>query len=487
MKYKSVAFTGILLLLSIQLFAYNYQRLDSTVTESYKILHIQEKSVPWDIYVMEIDLSQNGIQIKTSLANNKVAYMDASGTNFVQKETLSAMINRRTTAGDNIIAGINADFFDMTQGWQFNVTATDGRIASTGITSTPHAALYTDENGLPYIHLIDMKHTMTIKGTDNRTINSVNNIRRENHLVIYNSYTGKMTSFANEWGTELLLEPIEEVYLNGQHKYKVIKKSANVTMISHKQIIASGHGTAVPYLNKAVAGDTIQISSSFTGIGNEKIYEMIGGWGHIVKRGINTAVSSIVEEGTMIHENERHPRSAVGYNSSKSKLYLVAVDGRTSLSKGMNLKELANFMVDELSVWDGLNFDGGGSTTLNADKQTINNVSEGSQRAIANALVVVKQNTSGTEQIQNNKNVALYPNPAKKFITIELDKIDADDLFFVTYHLDGRMISKKALQGLEEQNSTRFQLDVTSLRPGTYMYLIGTIRNTVSTGKFIVE
>ena len=486
MRFKSLTFTSLLLILSIHLLAYNYERLDSTVTDAYKIIHLKEKSVPWDIYVMEIDLTQSGIRLKTGLANNKVAYMDAGGTNFAQKETLAAMINRRTKAGENAIAGINADFFDMNQGWQFNVTATGGHIASTGITSTHHSALYTDENSVPYISLIDMKHTMTLSGAGDRPINSVNNIRRENHLVIYNDFTGRITSFANQWGTELLLEPLEEVYLNGQHNYKVIKKAANVSMTSSGQIIASGHGTAVVFLNKAVAGDTIQISTSFAGIGNEKIYEMIGGWGHIVKKGINTAVSSIVEEGTMIHENERHPRSAVGYNQAKTKLYLVAADGRSTLSKGMNLKELANFMVDELSVWDGLNFDGGGSTTLMAGKQTINTVSEGAQRAIANALLVINENPVGAERIRNKKGISLYPNPAKEFITIELENKHTDNLFFEIYHLDGRIVSKTSLHGLQ-QNNTRFQIDVTSLRPGTYLYSIGTTLNTVSSGKFVVQ
>ena len=188
----------------------------------------------------------------------------------------------------------------------------------------------------------------------------------------------------------------------------------------------------------------------------------------------------------MQHENQRHPRSAAGYNQDKTKLYLVAVDGRSTLSKGMNLNELSNFMIDGLSVWDGLNFDGGGSTTLNAGKQTINTVSEGTQRAIANALLVIKQNPAGTERIQNKKGISLYPNPAKEFITIELEKIDADNLFFEIYHLDGIMVSKKALYGTQ-QNNTRHQIDIKSLQPGTYLYSIGTTGNTVSSGKFVVQ
>lgn len=486
MRHKSLTSTGLLLLLTINLFAYSYERIDSTVTDAYKIIHLQEKSVPWDIYVLEIDLTHDGIKLKTGLANNKVAYMDAGGTNFAQKETLSSMIERRIVAGKYMVGGINADFFDMTQGWQFNVTATDGRIASTGITNRHHSALYTDENGAPYINLIDMEHTMTIRGDSGRAVNSVNNIRRADHLVIYNDFTGRTTSFANQWGVELLLEPLEEVYLNGQHNYRVIKKAANVSMTSGGQIIASGHGAAQTFLNKAVAGDTIQISTSFAGIGDEKIYEMIGGWGHIVKKGINTAVSSIEEEGTMMHENDRHPRSAVAYNQDKSKLYLVAIDGRSDISKGMNLSELADFMVDELSAWDGLNFDGGGSTTLMAGSQTINNVSGTTQRAIANALLVVSENPVGAKQIQSKSGVSLFPNPAKEFITIELEAVHSGNLFFEIYHLDGRIVSKKPLQGTQ-QNNTRFQINVAQLNPGTYLYSVGEKGNTVSSGKFVIQ
>ncbi len=343
--------------------AQTYVRVDSTITDSYKIMHVQEESVSWDLFVMEIDLTREDLEPKVFLADDKVAYQETSGDITVRKEKLESMMERGTTDGKTMIGGINADFFDVNSGRQFNVTGTEGRIASTGITATPHAGFFTDEDGTPYIDLIELQHVMNIPGAGELAINSVNRIRNADHLVLYNKFTGGDESFANKWGAELLLGPLEEVSINGKYRYVVKEKAANVTRTDDIQVIASGHGVAPQYVDNAIAGDTISISSSFTGIADSiRIMEMIGGWGHIVQDGENTADASIEEEGTMQHENDRHPRSAVGYNKDKTKLYLVVVDGRSTRSAGMNLDDLAGFMIEELDVWDGLNFDGGGSS-----------------------------------------------------------------------------------------------------------------------------
>lgn len=487
MKSKLLLLIGFVFTFSLHLSAYSYQRVQTTVGPDYTIIHIKEATVPWDIYVMEIDLTKTDLKLKTGLAKDLVSYIQPDNTAVTRKEALTTMINRRTSMGENVLGGINADFFDMASGMQFNVTATGGVIAGTGITSQPHAALYTDENGVPYINLINMQHTMTIDG-QNLAINNVNGNRWQDHLVIHNRFIGMNTSYANEWGTELLLEPQEEVYLNGTINYKVISKAAKVTRTSNSQIIASGHGstTAVPFLNKAVAGTIVQISTSFTGIGNEKIYEMIGGWGHIVKGGANTAVASIVEEGSMIHENARHPRSAVGFNQNKSKLYFVAVDGRSDISKGMNLKELANFMIDELGIWEGLNFDGGGSTSLAAGNQIINNLSDGGQRPVANALLLVKETPSSVTQIEKNSDVLIFPNPASDLITIKFKEEGYNSAHIDFYTLDGRFISSKKIDS-QQKGDKQHNVSISEFQSGVYFYKILIEDKSLSTGKIIIQ
>ena len=59
----------------------------------------------------------------------------------------------------------------------------------------------------------------------------------------------------------------------------------------------------------------------------------------------------------------RHPRSAAGLSPDGNTLYLLAVDGRRSASAGVTEAELA-LILKQLGAYDGLNFDGGGSTAL---------------------------------------------------------------------------------------------------------------------------
>jgi hypothetical protein len=59
----------------------------------------------------------------------------------------------------------------------------------------------------------------------------------------------------------------------------------------------------------------------------------------------------------------RHPRSAAGLSAGGSTLYLLCVDGRRPGSVGATEAELG-LLLKRLGAFDGLNFDGGGSSAL---------------------------------------------------------------------------------------------------------------------------
>jgi hypothetical protein len=81
-----------------------------------------------------------------------------------------------------------------------------------------------------------------------------------------------------------------------------------------------------------------------------------------------------------------HPRTAAGRTRDGS-LILLVVDGRQPESRGVNLQELAQIMLD-LGAVDALNLDGGGSATLVANGELLNRPTGGtSQREVMSALV----------------------------------------------------------------------------------------------------
>jgi len=70
----------------------------------------------------------------------------------------------------------------------------------------------------------------------------------------------------------------------------------------------------------------------------------------------------------------RQPRTLVGWNASGEK-WLVTVDGRQDTSAGMTLAEAADFLL-ALGATDGINLDGGGSTTFVAAGAVVNTPSD---------------------------------------------------------------------------------------------------------------
>lgn len=376
---------------------YTFETVETTNLENgCKLLHIQEKQTPWNIYAIEVDLTNPKNKIELALANDKVAWEKA-----VNKETLASIVERKNASGEKVLAGINADFFDMTSGRQFVTTVHNGEVGSTGITEKPHAALLIDVNEKPYIALADMESKLII-GNKERKINSYNGVRWGDYLVVYNGKMkdGNNKSGANPWGAEVLIELVGEKnsYVNGISEYKVLEvdntmDNVRVTMTKpEKQFILSGHGAARLFIMDLKVGETVKIENWFNGLDeNLKIKEVAGGWGHVVKEGMNNSIQSITVEGTMVHEKQRHPRSCVGYNKDKTKFYMVVIEGRSDLSKGMSLDEIAYFMVKKFNVWDVLNLDGGGSSTLMNGSTTVNALSDGAQRATTNSIVLVNK------------------------------------------------------------------------------------------------
>src|SRR5690625_1900711 len=109
----------------------------------------------------------------------------------------------------------------------------------------------------------------------------------------------------------------------------------------------------------------------------------------------------------------------------------------------MNLSALADFMIHGLEVSEGLNFDGGGSTTLMNATETINDLSDGGQRSIPTALIIQGSiMTALFDYPEAEENIQIYPNPTAHHVTLAWarhSKIGRmKNLDFRIHALDGR-------------------------------------------------
>jgi hypothetical protein len=117
----------------------------------------------------------------------------------------------------------------------------------------------------------------------------------------------------------------------------------------------------------------------------------ITGIGWILHNGqANTANWAVRPDG---FPSQRHPRTVLA--SSDTHLFLIVCDGRApGVSVGMTFQEMADFLTGTLGAKEAINLDGGGSSTLVVNGTMANTPSDGSQRLVANAVMLVKQDTS---------------------------------------------------------------------------------------------
>lgn len=93
-----------------------------------------------------------------------------------------------------------------------------------------------------------------------------------------------------------------------------------------------------------------------------------------------------------------NPRTALGVTAD-GRLLLVVVDGRQSgYSSGMGLQELADLMTS-LGARDAINLDGGGSSTMWLNGLVVNRPSDGPERAVSSALVVLPGGDPGEADV----------------------------------------------------------------------------------------
>jgi hypothetical protein len=95
----------------------------------------------------------------------------------------------------------------------------------------------------------------------------------------------------------------------------------------------------------------------------------------------------------VINNRLAHPRTAIGIDADGRKLLLLVVDGRSSVSRGYTMVELADMMA-LLGAENALNLDGGGSSTMYSRLVTgemglINEPSDGTERRVPNGFGIV--------------------------------------------------------------------------------------------------
>jgi hypothetical protein len=327
--------------------------------------YIVEPTTPWNINVVEVDLTNPYVRMQSMKAFDRVG----------ARETVGSMVERHDREGHRVVAAINGDFY--TTSWPVAMQVVDGEMVVGAVRNRPGVSFSSDNRVRVEVPLFT--GTITTSNGD-LSIDGVNRARGTEEVVFYNRFRGSTTGTTSD-GREVIVSAVDEWIVN--EPVRVVVESiatAGNNSIPSGGAILSGQGSAGDALFAAVStGDTLEVYLEGRPAA-ENITQMISGGPFIVKEGQ-------VDVGPRGDGVDRHPRTAAGINADSTRFYMVTVDGRQSASAGMTLAELADFMV-RIGIDRAMNLDGGGSTTLIIHGE-VENLLLGDQRAVANGLAVV--------------------------------------------------------------------------------------------------
>ncbi len=341
----------------------------------YVSLRLTASAKRLDVYFLKADLKNPHIEIRTALGRDSI----------YGGEPTSVLAKRISSENNYYFAGTNGDFYATSGyvGYPVSGNMANGEIARIPGTRNVFTV---DDQKIPDIGKMSYNGTINF-GTETWQINTVNHLREEDKLVLYNQHNGKYTR-TNAYGTEVLVELLNGYTwgTNKTLKAKVLKieKGVGNMAIPKGKAILSGHGTAATQLNLLAVNDEIDIQLNLT-LGTNSVsnfLQMSGGDNY------KTMLLNGVVEQTSVW-NELHPRTGLGFSQTKDTVIFCVVDGR-GLSIGATTKQLA-ILMKSAGAYTAFNMDGGGSSTMYVAEygKAVNTTSDGTERSVANSVYVV--------------------------------------------------------------------------------------------------
>ncbi len=347
---------------------------------------------PWSIHVVRVARDLPGVEVISVHAEGA-----ATGLATVTEQVESIPASEGTP-----LAALNGDFYQRDRFF-----AGDPRglqVVNGELLSVPQArggiAVWMDAQGSPQVGMVEPGLAVTWPDGSS-TPAGLNEERALDGLVLY---TGAVRGhLRNMGGREWVLTPTNGV------PGGMVAAPSTTHGLRVSEVRAPGGGK-VPFngwvlsagplwLRRNPAGTNAGVGA-FLRVALETrpalggVRHAIGGGPVLVSGGrpqkVAPARSDSYEFSSMV---QRHPRSAFGWD--RKHWMLFQVDGRQpGFSVGMTLEELAATMA-RWGCLEGMNLDGGGSSSIWCAGRTRNSPCEGRERDVANALVVLRRPAGG--------------------------------------------------------------------------------------------
>ncbi len=314
---------------------------------------------PVSVNVVKADLRRNAL----------LPELARRGRGF-SAEPVSA-IARRSRA----LAAINGSFFSPKGKDPIGLLMLDGQIVSSSYFNRSVFGIRYD--GTCFINNARLRSAVRLDDDKVFLFNGVNQQAVRNQILLYTPHWGDRTRTVPDPSRR-------EFTVSGDGT--VMAANTGNSVIPRDGFVVSGQGKALPGLMQHFKVGSRAVLYSQLSNEWEGVKSAIGGGPTLVADGRVKVTAREERFGPEIARG-RAPRTAIGYLGGTS-VVMVTVDGRQQHSVGMTLYELARLM-HELGARDAINLDGGGSTAMVVRGKLVNSPSDGSERSVNNALVLV--------------------------------------------------------------------------------------------------
>ncbi len=309
------------------------------------------------------------------------------GASQFSRKTVSKM----ASLTDNVVAGVNGDFFSFYTGIPLGAVVCDSRFLSSSVGNN---ALAVFPDGSLHIGTPDISTKITLDG-------EAFDFYYNKYPQIYSLYLMDSTYSSSTHSTfdclEIVLTPDSDVLKLGETvecTVKSVSDGVQNTPIGKGEFVFTVPQTHKAYEKfKAVeAGETLTISVTCSDVWKNALH-LIGGGDIIVKDS-----SFIPETADEYSERVRNARCAVGIRADGSAIFFTVDAKRANYSSGMTLSEVASTLIKK-GAHTVMLLDGGGSATVGVrylgseSFEVINFSSDGYPRAVSNAVLFLNNAT----------------------------------------------------------------------------------------------
>ncbi len=295
------------------------------------------------------------------------------------------------------VAAINAGFFRLDKsewaGEAAGVLSIDGSLLSESSNARIAIQIKNDANvtEVAFSHLgTDVELSYFTDAY--QPLSGINRERKDREIVLFTPIFGDR-SRTNQLGTEIIFSGCDASCL-----VNVVEKGGNSRIPKDGFVVSIGPeyaGTPLLKYMKLYNGDRtwVRFDKRISPYGSEtdrnvaKNEDITNGVPQLIKNG-KIDITWEQEKASKAFAETRHPRTAVA-KLKNGKFLMITVDGRQAgVSVGMNLQELAEYLLS-LGAVDAMNLDGGGSTTMFLDGKVVNTPSDKEgERKIGDAILV---------------------------------------------------------------------------------------------------